>query len=174
MIPSITKQRIQSAAYEKLLDALAWGINPTSIIEETRRQLEAQSFDVAGALYELDRTRLARLQRTQFVYWAKRQGHPRILQSTGQYTYLQEHTASFRLPLTNELIDLLKEHEQKLFDTEDESVVYWRGWHVAEDSEDNLVHCNTEYCTAHIWDDQVHTEARGTYIMTPAIKRILA
>jgi diketogulonate reductase-like aldo/keto reductase len=161
MIPILTKHRIQSEAYEKLLEALAWGVNPLSVIEPTRKLLEAVSFDIVSVLHELARTRLKRLPRTQFVYWAERRGHPRI-ENNGTSSYLQEHAASFRMPLNHDMLDRLKEHEAQLFDciADVEAVVYWRGWHLIADSESDLVYCNVEYCMAYIWNDEVHQETR--------------
>jgi hypothetical protein len=156
MIPTLTKHRIQSDAYEKL----ALGVNPLSVIEPTRKLLEAMSLDTASVLHELARTRLKRLPRTQFVYWGER-GHPRI-ERQGKYEYLREHAASFRMALNADMLERLKEHEAQLFDciVDVDAVVFWRGWRVVPDSESDLVYCNVEYCMAYIWNDEVHQETK--------------
>lgn len=110
-------------------------------------------------LHELDRTRWKRLQNTQFVYWPKRGAHPRIEHTNGRHRYLRSTLLVYRLALEANLLEFLKEREHALFDTEDEAVIYWRNWEVVEKPGDYKIIC-ADYCMAHIWNDEVHDEAR--------------
>lgn len=170
MISDTERNRIQAEAFRELKDKRRRITCDETlravfdeIVYETDQRIERSLTNAQTLLHELDRTRWRRLQNTQFVYWAARGGHPRILPKEGaQYQYLQEHASSFQLSLDADILEAMIEHERQLFDTKDAAVVYWRGWHVVEDPSTNSVFFNAMYCTAHIWDDQVHTEARRT------------
>jgi len=113
-------------------------------------------------LHELDRTRWARLQNTQFVYWSHRQ-QPKIEKSNGTQVYLRPTPVFYRMnygdSMQRLLDDMLRHREDQLFNTDDEAVVYWRGWSIFEQDRDHVFAC-AEYCMAHIWDDEAHDEPR--------------
>lgn len=115
-------------------------------------------------LHELDRTRWVRLQRTQFVYWPPRAAPPRIEHPDGGQAYLQERTVLYRMKPTDDLLELLKEKELRLFETADDAVVYWRGWSLYEQPNDSLF-AQAEYCMAHLWNDGVYQEARENEVV---------
>ncbi len=171
MVPKQTRNQILAEGYQTILDqrrritddeTLRAVIDET--IYDTERKLSQSSFDTSAVIHELDRTRWARLQNTQFVHWSPNQGHPKIRHNNETDSYLVEHSHSGTHKLDVSLFDYLASIEHDLFDTrskEQEVVVFWRGanlWNLIGEVEDSKFVFRIDYCMCYRYGDDVHTE----------------
>lgn len=179
MIPKNQLDAIQASAYRKIVAAFeatpGWaqhdfeylGNRVVDVMEETKSKLAKVDFNVEVVLLELARNRYTRLPNTQFVYWSQ-QKHPKLEFANGREEYAWSHEAVRSFPLNNDLHDALAEIEASLFSTDDKMIVFWRGdhatgpWQVMHSAAPDKVSFVLEYCTAYIYDDEVHHEARPT------------
>lgn len=165
MISQHDRHRIQSEAYEKLLrfvdsKKILQDEEFAYIVSETSKKLEDLRFKPDDLLHVLNRTRWRRLQRTQFVYWPVRGGHPRY-ERDGKQHIIQAHKSQYKFRITQNIVSHLSCEEQLLFDTDDEATVFWRGWRIYEDlTEPDSVIIECEFCIVHKWDGELHAELR--------------
>lgn len=152
------------------LSAAEKGMRTMSTVEQILGFVERHKLVIAEQLALLQATRWCRLPRTQFCYWPER-SDPKMVHPNGTYDYVrvnQRHTVG--VPDLEQITQVLLEYEAQNFDTEDEMVIWWRGWQILMDPNGGLT-CVCDVGETHIYDGDVHHERRTIATTFPKVGR---
>lgn len=141
------------------------------IVDETELAQDAFKHTVEDHIFELARTRLARLPRAQFI-WCAMTSVPQI-ERKGVRSYLMSHTSVFDVPRKGTFDAVAKIEEDLWSKSNCETKVFWNGWTISELS-DTHFRISTHWSAAYIHEGEVYTgpsEFEEPLIQTKAYKR---